>query len=56
LQLFPTFKRWGYKFVRQRKPGKTGIELLDICIKVWGDHIPEVYGLTKTILCTRETD
>ena len=24
---------------------KTGIELLDTCVDVWGNYIPEIYGL-----------
>ncbi len=26
---------------------KTGIELLEACVDVWGNYIPEIYGLAK---------
>ena len=35
---------------------KTGIELLDTCVDVWGNYIPEIYGLAKAMLMTRDTD
>lgn len=34
----------------------TGIELLEICIDVWGNYIPEIYGVAKALLSSRETD
>ena len=33
-----------------------GIELLDTCVDVWGSYIPEIYGLAKALLRTRDTD
>ena len=33
-----------------------GIELLEICVEVWGSYIPEIYGLAKAMLMTRDTD
>jgi AcrR family transcriptional regulator len=33
-----------------------GIERLEICIDVWGNYIPEIYGLAKALLSTRDTD
>ena len=35
---------------------KTGIELLEACVDVWGNYIPEIYGLAKALLNTRDTD
>jgi len=35
---------------------KTGTELLDACVDVWGNYIPEIYGLAKAMLMTRDTD
>lgn len=35
---------------------KTGIELLEACVDVWGNYIPEIYGLAKALLKTRDTD
>lgn len=34
----------------------TGIELIDIFVDVWGNYIPEIYGLAKALLRTRDTD
>jgi len=34
----------------------TGVELLDACVDIWGNHIPEIYGLAKALLNTRDTD
>lgn len=34
----------------------TGIELLEACIEIWGNYIPEIYGLAKALLTTRDTD
>ena len=34
----------------------TGIELLEACIDIWGNYIPEIYGLAKALLTTRDTD
>ena len=34
----------------------TGIELLETCVDVWGNYIPEIYGLAKALLSTRDTD
>ncbi len=35
---------------------KSGIEMLEACIDVWGNYIPEIYGLAKALLKTRDTD
>lgn len=42
--------------LKHLQAAKNGIELLEICIDVWGNHIPEIYGLAKTLISTRETD
>ena len=34
----------------------TGIELLEACVEVWGNYIPEIYGIAKAMILTRETD
>ncbi len=33
-----------------------GAELLRLCIEVWGNYIPEIYGIAKALLNTRDTD
>ncbi len=44
------------KRLNQFKAATNGIELLEICVEVWGNYIPEIYGLAKALLSTRETD
>jgi len=34
----------------------SGIELLDTCVEVWGNYIPEIYGIAKALLNIRESD
>lgn len=34
----------------------SGLELLDACVEVWGNYIPEIYGIAKALLNIRETD
>lgn len=34
----------------------TAIELLETSVDVWGNYIPEIYGLAKALMRTRETD
>jgi len=34
----------------------TGIELLETCVGVWGNHIPEIHGLANALFNTRETN
>jgi AcrR family transcriptional regulator len=42
--------------LKQLRAATTGVELLEACVDVWGSYIPEVYGLAKAMLRTRETD
>jgi len=42
--------------LKQFQAATTGIELLETCVEVWGNYIPEIYGLAKALLNTRETD
>ncbi len=35
---------------------KTGIELLEACVDIWGNYIPEIYSLAKPMLMSRDTD
>lgn len=48
------------KGLKQRIEGfhtaKSGLERLDACIEIWANYIPEIYGLAKALLMTRETD
>jgi AcrR family transcriptional regulator len=38
------------------KVATTGIALLEASVDVWGNYIPEIYGLAKALLSTRDTD
>lgn len=40
----------------QFESATTGVELLDACVDVWGNYIPEIYGLAKALMSTRDTD
>lgn len=40
----------------QFESANTGIERLEAIVDVWGNYIPEIYGLAKALLNTRDTD
>jgi len=40
----------------QIKTAKTAIGVLEASVEVWGNYIPEIYGLAKAMLMTRDTD
>lgn len=42
--------------LKQFESATTGIELLETLVDVWGNYIPEIYGLAKALLSTRDTD
>lgn len=42
--------------LKRFKAATSGIVLLDECIDVWGNYIPEVYGIARALINTRETD
>ena len=42
--------------LNQFKSAKTGVQLLEACVDVWGNYIPEIYGIAKAMLMTRDTD
>jgi AcrR family transcriptional regulator len=42
--------------LNQLKVATTGIALLEASVDVWGNYIPEIYGLAKALLSTRDTD
>ena len=42
--------------LNQFNSAKTGIELLVTCVEVWGNYIPEIYGMAKAMLMMRDTD
>lgn len=42
--------------LKQFEAATNGTELLEACVDVWGNYIPDIYGLIKAILSIRETD
>ena len=42
--------------LNQYKTATTGTELLEACVDIWGNYIPEIYGIAKALIMTRETD
>lgn len=42
--------------LKRLETANSGIELLEICVEVWGNYIPEIYALAKALMRTRETD
>ncbi|MCR9145141.1 MAG: TetR/AcrR family transcriptional regulator [bacterium] len=35
---------------------RSGIDLLNSCVEVWGNYIPEIYGLARALRNTRDRD
>ena len=44
------------KRLQQFEQAETGIAQLEACIEIWGNYIPEIYGLAKALLATRDSD
>jgi AcrR family transcriptional regulator len=42
--------------LNQLNAATSGIELLEACVDVWGNYIPEIYGIAKALLNIRESD
>ncbi|MEQ9366685.1 MAG: TetR/AcrR family transcriptional regulator [Leptospirales bacterium] len=42
--------------VRRFESAGSGIELLESCVEVWGEYIPEIYGLARALRNTRDSD
>ena len=42
--------------LQQFRAAKTGLAQLEAYIEVWGNHMPEIFGLAKALLSTKETD
>ena len=40
----------------QYKSVTSGVERLEACVDIWAHYIPEIYGLAKALLNSRETD
>lgn len=44
------------KRLEQLHSAKSSTELLEKCVTVWANYIPEIYGITKALLLIRESD
>ena len=44
------------KRLEQLNTATTATELLDISVDVWANYIPEIYGLAKAMMLTRDSD
>lgn len=42
--------------LKQFKNATSGIELLEACVEVWGNYIPEIDGPAKALLAARDAD
>jgi len=41
---------------RHFREATTGVACLEAYVEFWGNYIPEVYGMAKALMVTRETD
>ncbi len=44
------------RIIDELQDAATGIERIKAFVNVWGNYIPEIYGLAKAMLLTRDTD
>ena len=42
--------------LKQFNSAKDGFELLEACVDIWGNYIPEIYSMAKAMLMTRDSD
>jgi AcrR family transcriptional regulator len=42
--------------IRRWEDATTGVERLEEWVEMWGNYIPEIYGVGKALLSVRETD
>ena len=45
-----------YERLNQLQSAQSGAELMDILVEIWGNYIPEIYGLAKAMLMTKDSD
>jgi len=45
-----------YDKLTSLEEAKTSTELLERCVDIWCNYIPEIYGMAKALLKTRDTD
>lgn len=34
----------------------SGVEMMRLCIKIWGNYIPEIYGVAKALMMSKDND
>ncbi|MDH5446598.1 MAG: TetR/AcrR family transcriptional regulator [Gammaproteobacteria bacterium] len=44
------------KRLAQLEAATNSTEMLRACVEIWGNYIPEIYGMAKAMLQTRDTD
>ena len=50
------FQKGLYQRMEQISAAKSGTEMLQAYVDVWGNYIPEIYGIARALLRVKETD
>lgn len=45
-----------YERLKQLESVQSGAESIDTLVEIWGNYIPEIYGLAKAMLMTKDSD
>ena len=45
-----------YERLNQLQSAQSGAESIDTLVEIWGNYIPEIYGLAKAMLMTKDSD
>lgn len=45
-----------YERLNQLEAAQSGSESMDTLVDIWGNYIPEIYGLAKAMLLTKDSD
>ena len=48
--------KWLNERLKRFNAATSGIRLLEECVDVWGNYSPEIYGIARALMNTRETD
>ena len=44
------------KRLQEIETASSGVEMMRLCIKVWGNYIPEIYGVAKALMMSKDND
>jgi AcrR family transcriptional regulator len=44
------------KRLEKLQAAKTAVALLEMCVEIWGHYIPEIYGIAKALMMTKQDD